>query len=80
VPWEELQQGNQQYEREEQSRTERQIGWMPAWFLASKAHGVRGQHPLMGTPCEAVAIAEKLYGGWDAFEQRLEAAFGEGEE
>ena len=53
---------------------------MPTWFLASKMHGVRGQHPLRETPCEAVAIAEKLYGGWDAFGQRLEAAFGEGEE
>jgi len=35
---------------------------MPAWFLASKLHGEQGQHPLVETPCEAVEIAEHLYG------------------
>jgi hypothetical protein len=80
VQWEELQQGNQRYEREEQSRTKRPVGWMPAWFLANRNHGVLGQHPLMETPCEAVEIAEHLYSRWDEFERRLEAAFDEEEE
>ena len=76
VGWEALQQGNQLYEREEQSRMEeRPIGWMPAWFLASKLHGKQGQQPLVETPHEAAEIAEHLYGSWDAFEQQLEAAF-----
>ncbi len=78
VQWEALQQGNQLYEKKEQyCMEERPIGWMPAWFLAGEAQGVRGEQPRLETPCEAAEIAEHLYSDWDEYEQSLEAAFDE---
>ena len=75
VGWEELQARNEQYEREEQRRTKRPVGWMAGWHLASSAHGWFERQPLLETPYEPAEIAAHLYGPWTEFERRLEAQF-----